>query len=205
MLYIGHQTKNTGTPEERQNELHDRFEVFLERLKEKLNVCLESFYTDNTVYFEEESDFRIYCGRKRLPPEEQQQLSSHVGGMGVYRICFNFTPRIDDMLMFFYAVANDFQMWGGHTIEKIYSIRTGQRVDSGLSRFNRNFLPKFRWSDESTHIVSQAIIRNFWENERVLDLPDDLTEQTAYVEDRINRFVRKIQAFDEKRKEYRDD
>ena len=71
MLYIGHQTKNTGTPEERQKELHDYFEVFLERLKEKLNVCLESFYTDNIVYFEEESDFRIYCGRKRLPPEEQ--------------------------------------------------------------------------------------------------------------------------------------
>ena len=125
--------------------------------------------------------------------------------MGVYRICFNFTPRIDDMLTFFYAVANDFQMWGRHTIEKIYSIRTGQRVDSGLSRFNRNFLPKFRWSEESTHIVSQAFIRNFWENERVLDLPDDPTEQTVYVEDRINRFVRKIQAFDEKRKEYGDD
>ena len=73
-----------------------------------------------------------------------------------------------------------------------------------MSQFDRNFLPEFSWSDYKTKEVYKAIITNFWQNERVLDLPEETFEQIAYVGDHIKRFVAKIQKFDEKRKEYED-
>lgn len=80
-----------------------------------MDVCLVSYHTDNVLYFQESEDYRDYWGTKQLPPDELKRISSSIGGMACYKIYFNFTSDITDMLKFFYTIANRFNAWGSHS------------------------------------------------------------------------------------------
>ena len=63
--------------------------------------------------------------------------------------------------------------------------------------FDRNFLSRFRWSDDATKRCRKALIRFFWEDNKVLELPDDPEAQIAFVDRKITRFVTKLQVLDD--------
>ena len=194
ILYIGHQTANKGNEEERQKEIQRRFTPLFEELKEKMNVFLSSYYTDNILYFEEDEDYISYKGIKRLPDDELKSVKTAIGGQGFYKIYFNFNSRVSDMLFFFYIIANQFNVWGAYSMQKIFAASNKKRLDFEIRYFYRNFLPKFRWSDDYTKRVRNRIIENkpYYVNS-LLKLPDTPEE----LDKKIERFVTKIQVLDD--------
>ena len=194
ILYIGHQTANKGNEEDRQKEIQNKFTPLFEELKEEMNVFLSSYYTDNILYFEEDEDYISYKGTKRLPDDELKYIKTGIGGQGFYKIYFNFNSRISDMLFFFYIIANQFEDYGVLSMQKIFATSNKKQLDFKIGHFDRNSLPKFRWSDDYTKRVRNSIIENkpYYVNS-LLKLPDTPEE----LDKKIERFVTKIQVLDD--------
>lgn len=193
-MYIGHQTANKGNEEERQKEIQRDFNPLFEELKEKINVFLSSYYTDNILYFEEDEDYISYKGIKRLPDDELKSVKTGIGGQGFYKIYFNFSSRVSDMLFFFYIIANQFENYGVLSMQKIFAASNKKQLDFKIRHFDRNSLPKFRWSDDYTKRVRNSIIENklYYVNS-LLKLPNTPEE----LDKKIERFVTKIQVLDD--------
>jgi hypothetical protein len=79
----------------------------------------------------------------------------------------------------------------------LYTIDGKEVRNDIIGMLDRNFLPRFRWSDDSTKRCRKELIKLFWEENRVLELPDDPEEQIAFVERKITRFVTKLQVLDD--------
>ena len=202
ILYIGHQTNNKGDTEKRQEEIIQQFTPRFEELKDIMDLCLESYYTDNILYFEEDNDFISYRGVKQISPEDLKRIKTFTGGQGFYKIYFNFTSNVTDMLKFFYVISNKFNIWGGHSLQKIYDTHSGTEVNREITfKFDRNFLPHLHWSDDKTKECRKILIKCFYEDRNILNLPADPDERIAYVDHKITHFITKIQVLDDWRQE----
>jgi hypothetical protein len=124
-----------------------------------MDVYLDSYWTDDIIYYQETNDAQNYIGGQMLPEEERSRLSLSIGGMAGYRIYFNFDGNVMHMLQFFYACANDFHVWGSHSNAEIYT-KDGREVGHmyPIGFFERNAPASFEKSSESIELLADSML-----------------------------------------------
>ena len=193
ILYIGHQTKYGYNKEHQIQEIENDYKRPLQKLKEKMDVYLDSYWTDDIIYYQETNDAQNYIGGQMLPEEERSRLSLSIGGMAGYKIYFNFDGNVMHMLQFFYACANDFHVWGSHSNAEIYT-KDGREVGHmyPIGFFERNASASFEKSSESIELLADSMLQWFWHDNRVMKIQRKEYHK-LYIIDKIKKFVKHIQ------------
>lgn len=195
ILYIGHQIKDNYKKELQIQEIENDYQRPLQKLKEKMDVYLDSYWTDDIIYYQEPVDAQHYIGGQILPEEERLRLSLNLGGFVGYRIYFNFDGNVMHMLQFFYACANDFHVWGSHSKARIYTKdgrQVGYRTTYPIGFFERNGYLTFAKSSESIECLADSMLQWFWHDNRVMKIQRKEYHK-LYIIDKIKKFVTRIQ------------
>ena len=195
ILYIGHQIKHNYKKELQIQEIENDYQRPLQKLKEKMDVYLDSYWTDDIIYYQEQVDAQHYIGGQILPEEERPRLKLDLGGLAGYRIYFNFDGNVMHMLQFFYACGNDFHVWGSHNIARIYT-KDGRQVGYGttypIGFFERYGYATFVKSSESIELLADSMLQWFWHYNRVMKFRRKEYHK-LYIIDKIKKFVTYVQ------------
>ena len=195
ILYIGHQIKHNYKKELQIQEIENDYKRPLQKLKEKMDVYLDSYWTDDIIYYQEQVDAQHYIGGQMLPEEERPRLELNLGGLAGYRIYFNFDGNVMHMLQFFYACANDFHVWGSHSMARIYTKdgrQVGYKTTYPISFFKRYGYATFLKSSESIECLADSMLQWFWHDNRVMNIRRKEYHK-LYIIDKIKKFVKHSQ------------
>ena len=158
-----------------------------------MDVYLDSYWTDEIIYFQELVDAQHYIGGQILPEEERLRLGSNLDGFAGYRIYFNFDGNVMHMLQFFYACANDFHVWGSHSKAEIYT-KDGREVGHmyPIGFFKRYSYATFEKTSESIECLADTMLQWFWHDNRVMKIQRKEYHK-LYIIDKIKKFVTRVQ------------